>query len=367
MLLFLPLNTHHTVQADRDFVFLGISETLVAEATSEPENVPPASASSDEAMQALNEQLNKMQKLFSEETSIINPYGYPVLDAGELTPYPALYEEVEDMMRMIAIQQQTRSYLKRLDHVSIEMWASFKKQLLGDSGVAIFQYGNRIFEGHIETDQVLIDVEIEHLKLATKLVGGLFLLSGFFVMRGMYMPISGGIRIGKRSGMIMGDVIVGGLGVIFTWGLLDSMLAKYFQTSVLLGDEQMATFMGVSWLVFATPVMALFTTATSLQTVLITQQGISVNGLFGDKALNWSAVENIHLAEFYSMRRISGFFAPRKLAKILEVNGESTSLRIMEPPYSSTKKEILESLTAYAPKELKDSISELSRQWLSVW
>ena len=167
--------------------------------------------------------------------------------------------------------------------------------------------------------------------------------------------------------MIMWDVITIGIGVMFIWGLLDSMLAKYFQTAVQFGDLQMATFMGIFWLVFAVPVLALFTTTTGLQTVLINRQGISVNGLFGQKVLNWSAVEHIHLAEIYSARRISGFFAPRKLAKILEMRGGSTTLRIMEPPYSSTKKEILDMLSVHAPDELRGSIAELSGPWLSVW
>lgn len=367
VLLLLPLNTHRTEQADRDFVFLRINETLVGEAITDSESVPPANTSSDESMQALNEQLDKMQKLFSEDTTITNPYGYPMLVAGDLAPYPALHEAVEEMMRMIALQQQMRSSLKRLDHVSTETWGRFEELLLGNGGVASFQYGNRIFKGHVETDQVLVDVEIEHLKLTANIMGGVFLLLGFFVLRGLYVPASSGIQVGKRTGMIMWDVIVIGLGVIFTWGLLDSMLAKYFQTSSQFGDAQMAAYMGFFWLLFASPVMALFTTATGLQTVLITRQGISVNGLFGEKTLNWSAVENIRLAEFYSARRIQGFFAPRKLAKILEVSGKSVILRIMEPPYSSTKKEILDTLTAYAPEELKESISGLSRQWLSIW
>lgn len=367
VLLLLPLNTHRTEQADRDFVFLRINETLVEEAITKPESVPPANTSNDKSMQALNEQLDKMQKLFSEDTTIANPYGYPILDAGDLTTYPALHEAVEEMMRMIALQQQMRSSLKRLDHVSTETWGRFEELLFSDSGAASFQYGNRIFRGHVVTSRVLVDVEVEHLKLTAKILGGVFLLLGFFVLRGLYVPASVGIQVGKRTGMIMWDVIVIGLGVIFTWGLLDSMLAKYFQTSSQFGDVQMAAYMGFFWLLFASPVMALFTTTTGLQSVLITRQGISVNGLFGVKTLNWSAVENIRLAEFYSARRIQGFFAPRKLAKILEVSGKSVILRIMEPPYSSTKKEILNTLTTYAPEELKESISGLSRQWLSVW
>ncbi len=74
-----------------------------------------------------------MQKLFAEETTIINSYGYPVLDAGGLASYPALHEAIEDMLRTIALKQNTRSPSKRLGHVSIEAWNSFQKQILGDA------------------------------------------------------------------------------------------------------------------------------------------------------------------------------------------------------------------------------------------
>lgn len=367
VLLILPLNTHRTEQMDKNFVFLAINETLVAEVISEPDSLPPVDESSDEAMQALNKQLEDMQKLFSEEATITNPYGYPVLAAEDLAPYPALGEAVEDMVRMIALQKQTRSRVKRLAHVSIETWKTLTISVSGNSGAANFQYGNRIFKGHIKATPVLVDVEVKNLRLISKATGGVFLLLGLLAVRGLYKPPSGGIQIGKRSGMIMWDVITIGIGVVFIWGLLDSLLAKYFQTAVQFGDVQMATFMGVFWLVIAIPVIAVFTTATGLQSVLITRQGVSVSGLFGQKALNWSAVEDIHLAEFYSARRVSGIFAPRKLAKVLEVSGGSTTLRIMEPPYASTKKEILDTLSAHAPDELKDSMAELSGPWLSVW
>ena len=113
--------------------------------------------------------------------------------------------------------------------------------------------------------------------------------------------------------------------------------------------------------------MALFVTATALQTIWITAEGITVKGMFSRKYIAWSEVETIQLTDFFSARRIHDFYAPRKVAKILEIRGSASTLRIMEPPVSSTKNEILILFTTFAPKSLQGTISDLSSKWLSVW
>jgi len=130
----------------------------------------------------------------------------------------------------------------------------------------------------------------------------------------------------------------------------------------------MAVGMGIFWVVFVNPLMALIATATALQTLWVTRKGITVKGLFGQSVVAWPDVESIQLLEFFTPRKIYGILTTRKVAKVLEIRGGSSSpLRILEPPLASTKKEILNRLTEYAPEELKESISGLSKEWLSAW
>lgn len=369
VLLFLPLNTCRTEELEKDVVFLKISESLVAEKPAKSQIIPPPPE--DPTEENVLQFIQNLQKVVSRKESNVattmNTSGYPVIQKQALAPYSALMEQITDMMRQSSHWYQDVIYAWRMEGVQLEEWTAFKGAFLSNTDIAAFQYGDRIFKEYTKSEYVSMPVEIENLNIACKMAGGIFLFLGLFGWRGMYTSPSKDIQIGKRSGMILWDLIILGIGVLFTWALLDSLLATYFQTSSVLGDVQMGLFMGTFWVIFGNLVMALFVTATDIQTLLINEKGISVTGLFGQKFLDWSEMEDIRLAEYYSARRIGGFFAPRKLAKILEIRGGASKLRIMEPPFSSTKKEILNLLTANAPEELQGSITGISKQWLSVW
>lgn len=242
-----------------------------------------------------------------------------------------------------------------------------KIPLGGNADANAFQYGKRIFKGHVDSDYTSIKVEVDNLRMSAKVAGSIFLFLGLFALHEMFKASSAGIQIGKRRAIIIWDIISIGIGIMFTWWFLDSMLVKYFQTVAVWGDEQRVLFMGVFWVAFGIPVMALFTTATAIQTLQITRDKITVRGLFGQSTLAWSDVKYIQLNEIFSPRKVSGFFAPRKIAKILKIRGGSSTLHIMEPPLASTKREILSTLTEHAPEELKQTILDLSEKWLSVW
>ena len=367
VLLFLPLNTHHTEMVEKDFLYLKISKSLVGEAKTKPKIVAPENPTEENLIQYIQ----GLQEVVSEKNSTVattaNPYGYSIIQEQTLAAYPTLLGQIQHMIRMAA-WSQAEIQSSRLDDIQVEKeWATFKKNHLNDTHGVSFQYGDIIISEYSNSGYTSVQVEIEFLKVTRNVVGGIFLFFGLLVWRRMYALPTKGIQIGKRSGMILWDFIVISFSVFFTWALLDSLLATYFQTSSVLGDVQMGLFMGIFWATFGNLVMALFVTATDIQTLMITEGGISVSGLFGKKALEWSGIEDIRLAEIYSARQVGSFFAPRKLAKILEISGGSSTLRIMEPPFASTKKEILNTLTAKAPEKLQGSIMGLSQQWLSVW
>ncbi len=363
VLLFFPLNTHRMEEIEKNFVFLKISETLVQ---GKRRTLPIITGTSDDkAMLELTKQLEKMQKLFSEETTAINTYGYPVIEPDDLSSFPFLESEVEDMMRRIALQQYEYTRSTRLDDVPVGEWDNFRNARL--SGNDLFQYGNRIFKGEIRLDNVLADVEVKNLDTALKVLGSIFLVLGLFLLRGLYVFAStSSIQIGKPIIMYVWDLITIGMGTLFTFALIDAMLVKYFQTVSVLGDDEMALFMGLFWIVLANPVMALFVTATAVQTVWITEEGITVKSLFSRKFIRWSDVKNIKVSEHFIARNVYDVFSLRKVMKVLEIEGNTSTLYIMEPPLDSTKEEILSLLTRYAPMAFTNTISGSSRVWQSV-
>ena len=246
--------------------------------------------------------------------------------------------------------------------------AAFKKTFLDNTNGTAFQYGGRLFKAHVKPGHTSIEVEVKNLSIAYKVAGGVLLLLGLFVCGGVYVPPSKNIQIAKRSAMIIWDAITVAIGIVFSWMLFDSMLPRYFKTGSVLGDDQMAIFMGGYWIMLGNLIMALFTTATSLQTLLITPEDITVKGLFGKKKLDWSRVQDIQVGEYFMPRKVYGFFTPRKVSKILNIgDGDAVTLHIMEPPYAATKKEILGKLSEYAPQRLQHTITKLSKNWLSMW
>ncbi len=167
--------------------------------------------------------------------------------------------------------------------------------------------------------------------------------------------------------MIIWDILIMTIAIFFASAFFDGMLVHYFQTPSVYGDAKMALFMGIFWITLANLIMALFTTATAVQTVWITQKGITVKGLFGRKYIAWSDMKNIQLSDYFMARKVYGFYAPRKVMKVLNIQGDVSTLRIMEPPLASTKEEILDMLMLYAPDALKKTIFDLSKEWMSVW
>ena len=125
--------------------------------------------------------------------------------------------------------------------------------------------------------------------------------------------------------------------------------------------------MGFFWVVLVNPVLALITTETSLQTLWITHDTITLKGLFGADAVKWSEVESIRVLQAFSPRKVAGIYAPHRVMKILVISAGDATLRVLEPPGAATKKEIIGALMECAPEKIKPNITAMSKEWLSSW
>ena len=367
-LLFSPLDTSRTEHVKKDFVFLKMSQASAKDRGARAMPIIPENPTEENVRQYMNEVQKAVSGEHSNAATTANPDDYPIIQKQTLAAYPALQKQIDHMLRM-GHWSKGRFSSSRLDSEQVvEEWAAFKKAFLGTINGTAFQYEGRLFKARIKPGHTSIEVEIKNLSIAYKVAGGVLLLLGLILCGGVYVPPSKNLQIAKRSAMIIWDAITVAIGSVFSWMLLDSMLPRYFQTGSFLGDDQMALFMGVYWVSLGNLIMALFTTATSLQTLLITSENITVKGLFGKKKLSWSHVQDIQVAEYFMPRKVYGFFTPRKVSKILKISGEdAVTLRVMEPPYAATKNGIIGKLSEYAPQRLQHTIPKLSRNWLSRW
>lgn len=365
VLIFIPVCTHRMGEAERDFLFLENSADLLAAEKPAAAQSPPAESDSlEEKLKWVNERRQQKALEASRAAEIVNSYGYPRIQPKDLVPYPALADAVRTLQRIWA---GIPSRLNRQDTVPIEEWNAFKEAVgILDEDPA-FQYERYIFRGHVKRGSVSVPVEVKGLRTGCNVTGVLFLILGLLVLCGSYAsPPGGGIRVGRRSAIIIWDACIMGVGAVFTWWFVEFVLAKSFQTATE-WDEDFVVGMGVFWVVLVYPVLALITTAMSSQTLSITRDTLVQKGLFGSSTVAWAELEGIAVAHAFTPRKAGGVPAPHRVMKMLEIHGGGSTLRILEPPYASTKKRILETLAEHAPEQWQERIASVSKEWMSKW
>lgn len=364
VLLFIPVCTHRMGLAGRDFLFLENSaDLLAAEKPAAVESPPAESDALEKKLKWVNERRRQKALEVSRAAEVVNPHGYPRIQPEDLAPYPALSDAVGTLQRIWSHIPR----LNRQDAVPIEEWIAFRKAVgIADEDPA-FQYGRHVFRGHVKTDNVSVPIEVKGLRTGCNVTGVLFLLLGLAALCGSYVsPPGAGIRVGRRSAIVIWDVCIMGVGTVFTWWFVEFVLAKGFQTATEWGED-FTVGMGLFWVVLANPVLALITTEMSFQTLSITRDTLLLKGLFGSSTVTWAELEGIAVAPAFTPRKVGGAPAPHRVMKMLKIHGGGSALCILEPPYASTKKLILETLAKNAPEAWQERIATVSKEWLSKW
>ncbi len=364
VLLFVPMSTNRLGQGGKAVLFLDILEVLAVPEHPDVSDPPlPEPKTQEDAWRQLKRQQEQMALAQARADAVMNPYGYPRIRAEDLARYPALKLEVAAMRRMYANGRPNSHRPIPQDAVPPQEWDAFRKAFGIKDGS--FQFGRHVFKGWVETVPTIVPMEVKHLRTGGRIVGGLFLVLGLLFLKGCYARTSsGGIYIGKRSAILIWDVIIVLVQVVFALWLLDTIFAKVFHTAPE-WDETMIRGMGFFMMVLANPVLAFITTAMSLQILMITGETIGLKGVFGLTTVDWSAVEGFRVSQVFSPRRLGGMWAPKRVMKMLKIDAGTTALHVMEPPYKSTKKEIIAALMEHAPEKLKTSITIASKEWLS--
>ena len=155
--------------------------------------------------------------------------------------------------------------------------------------------------------------------------------------------------------------IVMSVSVFFLYGAIDLLFVKLFETGM--GTEEFIQFMGVFWVFLGIPAAALFIGASAAQAVTINEKGVSLDGLFSKRFVSWDDLKDIEVSEMYTVKKAGAITAPKQLMKILRLDGETSSITLMEPPLKSTKKRILDALSTHAPEKWKEIIEEQGKVW----
>ena len=324
VLLFVPISTHRLGQGGKVFLFLDIIEVLGVPENPDASDSPlPKPKTHEDAWRQQKRQQEQAALAEARADAVMNPYGHPRIRAEDLARYPTLKSEVIAMLRMYANGRPNYHRPIPQDAVPLEEWDAFRKAFGIKDGS--FQFGRYVFKGWVETVPTIVPMEIKHLRTGARVVGGLFLVLGLLFLKGCYArPSSGGIYIGKRSAILIWDVIIVVVQVVFALWLLDTIFAQVFNTAPD-WDETITRGMGFFMMMLANPVLAFITTAMSLQILIITSETIGLKGLFGLTTVDWSAVEGFHVSQVFSPRKLGGMWAPKRVMKMLRIDAGTTA------------------------------------------
>ncbi len=230
----------------------------------------------------------------------------------------------------------------------------------------LFAYRGHLFQASFETGTDWVEVQDTALRNQLRMASAASLLVALICLALMYRAPQQGIQVGPLRAIILWDAIILLFGIPFSWWCLDILLVHLFAVNSWWGDDPMLG-MGVFWMALANPFLSLFVTATAAQSVAIDAHGITSSGLFGRKQVAWTDVTGIEVANLYTPKGAGTMTAAKKTARHLLIHGNNTTLRILEPPYNSTKQLLLSQLQQHAPTEFHDALAAAKNHWMAYW
>ncbi len=260
----------------------------------------------------------------------------------------------------------------KMDGVSPREWERFLAWLPhAPNGEKCFVYVesssifpiNQLFSYHTRLEEDRFSAPVEFLEKGRIPLSLGFLLLCFFVIFKVRLYRSssrGGILIARPGILLLWDLITLGILTVFSYGTLDALFVWMFHTS---GMDEEFRVMGVIMSAILIPVMAFFITATGSQEIFMDSEGIEVTGMIGGTRIQWKDLREISVLPLKSVKKTGGLIVPKEVTRLLVLEGEGETLRIMEPPLKRTKREILEALAEKAPREFMGSLEALRREW----
>ncbi|MBW2202618.1 MAG: hypothetical protein JRF52_00625, partial [Deltaproteobacteria bacterium] len=352
VLLFAPLDTFRKTYLEKDFIFL-----IAAPVSSEDKDVEALPLLTREQLesypQILTTVLARKERVETYRPSLRVADDMPGLKSlgNKLSQMDGVSPEEGERYKKELARQQKRihnskvkmrkirltgfSYLQKqweteATAISIEEWEQMKKShSFSDNDQTLFLFENTLFRGVVRHDYNRVNLPVPGLALGRKIVGTASLIMGLLLMTGLYLKKQG-IMIAKTWSVLLWDIIVICTSVFFLYGAIDLLFMKLFETGM--GTEEFIQFMGVFWVFIGIPAAALFISASAAQAVTINEKGISLDGLFSKIFASWDDLKDIEVSEMYSVKKAGGMIAPKQLMKIMLIDGETTSITLMEPP-----------------------------------
>ncbi len=277
------------------------------------------------------------------------------LTDNDLSRYPTINKIVNEL--------QTGILDENTNIIPVKEWNKLVDRYLDPTtDFQQFKYNNKVYSPEFSLDYEVKEGEIIYLPIILKIVGILFLLMGFIVTRKLYFR-KRGIMVNPQKIAILYDIITLLFAVPSAWLFVSFVLEKlFFIPPVYAGNE--IFFMGVFFLFIGVPLVSLFTSQLTSQSIGINSKGVIVDSLRVVEFVPWEELQSIEFSDEYVLVGRGGIPIPRKLQKSLKLTDISgNSIIINEPQLKSIKNKIIQHFEIHMTGNLKNEFMKLLSEW----
>ena len=172
-----------------------------------------------------------------------------------------------------------------------------------------------------------------------------------------------GIMVNPQGIAFLNDGITLFFAIPSLYMVVTSVLAKTLYIEPLINDS-FGIFMGNFFFCVGIPVLTLYTSRFTAQSVEIDSKGVHVDSLMGKDFIIWESLESLEFSSEYIVVGRGGILLPRELQKCLTLIGKDEQrLTVNEPQLKSIKGQIISRFKRYAPDRLKDTIKNTLEEW----
>jgi hypothetical protein len=260
--------------------------------------------------------------------------------------------------------QERRGIHTDQDPITASDWTAMIRSFGNEANAPMrIVYQGRILEAEERMDYYQKQTAIAVTPLLLRILGAIAIILGLVAGRGLYRPSSAlGIPVSSPPVTVALDAILVIFLALCWFPTTDFLLNRLFAAEAIVAEAEFY-FMGVFCGLFAVVILGIYITTLSVQRVLINAEGIRVSSIMSHVAIAWDELLVIETSDFYVPVGRIGTVMPKRVARVLKLEGDRGSATILEPSTRAIKNRIVNAMLEHAPEALCERIREAGRSW----
>ncbi len=227
-----------------------------------------------------------------------------------------------------------------------------------------FNFSGNFYGPEFGLEAINLKGRVSGLRTILKVIGVISVLIGFLLVRRLYFWKKG-IMVNPQGIAVLYDIITLLFAIPSAYMIVNTVLKMTMYIPPII-EEVFIVFMGNFFFCAGIPIVTLFTSRFTSQSVEIDSEGIHVDSLIEEGSIPWESLDSMDFSDEYVLvgRVGVGIPIPRQLQKNLKLKSKTKQrLIINEPQLKSVKRQIALRFEQHAPDHLRDKIKKLLAKW----